>query len=116
MAKIRKNQSIKYRRKGDIIISDAISSSSLCNMSEDAIVVVNRVKLSARLVECEIKGDPKNKEVEMILRRAVKEVRCQDLKSRKFSIGAIMTVGEVMKVFEKPEIFRDNTFYAVEVK
>ena len=113
MIKIKNRQSLKLRKKRNIIIGEAIPSKSLCSMSKDAIVVVNRVNISARLVACEIKGGYKNDEVEMILRRAIRDFHHQDLKSRKASIGAVMTVSDVMKVFENPETLHDNTFYAV---
>lgn len=80
----------------------------LQGMSEDDVVIVNRVRLNSKLVECEIKRVELS-ERNMIM-RILREMKIREIKQRRTVMGPIMRVGDVKKLFPEYKTLPKNSF------
>lgn len=97
-----------------IVKQEAVSSvklvdpTSLQNMDEDQIIIINRVQLNTKIVEFEIRNIST---VETLtLKAAAYRMKERDRKHRRHVLGAEMRVGDVIKIFPEYKSLPQNTF------
>ena len=85
-----------------------IKPEKLTRMDENDIVVVNRVRLNSKLVECSIKNI--NTDETSLIRKALQNMILQERQIRRTIMGAEMRVGDIIKIFPDYENFPQNSF------
>ena len=94
--------------KGPFIEVRMINPSDIQTMDENQVVIVNRIRLNSKLVECEIRNMDSSSVV--IITKAIKSMKEQESKSRRTVMGAKMRVGDVKKVFPEFTALPKNSF------
>lgn len=102
---------IKVRDSKNMDIT-VISSSSIRNMDPNETIFVNRVRINSKMMEYQMIGKP-DENIEKILLNAKKEMRKQEIDYKKPSIGAKMTIRDILKIFTEPEKMENNSFFAI---
>ena len=90
-----------------------ILPAEISTLSDDDIIVVNRVRLNSRLVRLEIEGND-NLESIIIIHRAIENMMIQQKTSKKILLGAKMAVGDIKKVFPDFARMPSNSFVRIE--
>ena len=87
---------IRTNNSGAITVK-LIDPKSLANMEDNEIVIVNRVQISSKIVECEIKNV--NSENVILLKHAFKDMKMKEKESKNIVIGAKMQVKDIRVAF-----------------
>lgn len=84
----------------------------ISKMNNDDLILVNRIRINSKLVEFEIRN-LSNCETTKIMRNAITEMKEKELRSKKPSMGVMMKVGDVKKIFDNIESLPGNSFAAI---
>ena len=95
-----------------VITVKVIDPKSLANMDDNKIVIVNRVQISSKIVEYEIKNE--NNDNLMLLKHAFQDMKMREKGSKNIVIGAKMHVRDVRLVFPEYKSFPKNSFVFVD--
>lgn len=87
---------IRTNNSGAITVK-SIDPKSLANMDDNQIVIVNRVQISSKIVEYEIKNV--NSDNVVLLKHAFKDMKIKEKESKNIVIGAKMQVKDIRIVF-----------------
>lgn len=99
-----------YRRNSAIV--RLIDPIELEGMNEDTLIIVNRIRINSKLVECEIKEI--GKQERSIMTKAIKAMKIREAKERKTVMGPAMTVGDIKKLFPNYSKLPRNSFAIIE--
>lgn len=94
--------------RGAVIKVRIINPPDIQDMDENEIIVVNRIRLNAKLVECEIRNN--NSTNVAIITAAIKAMKEQEKKSKRTVMGPKMSVRDVKKIFPDYRFLPMNSF------
>lgn len=97
------------RVDGGSVVLEKITPMEVNRLSDDEIVLVNRVRLNSRLVNLGFQGN-QNLEILGIIRAAIDNIMLHEEKTKSVTYGAKMAVGDVKKVFPNIDTMPTNSF------
>lgn len=102
----------KIISKGSVVEVRMINPADIQKMNENDYLIVNRIRLNSKIVECEIrKNNPSS--VDIIL-KAIKSMKEQESRSRRTVMGAKMRVGDIKTIFPDFKGLPKNSFALVD--
>lgn len=96
------------RKNMGVVDMKVIDPKYLTKMKDDEIIIVNRVQISSKIVEYEIKNV--NSSNSLLLKHAFKNMKDKEKKSNNIVFGAKMQVKDVRVIFPEYESFPKNSF------
>ncbi len=107
-----KKQSIVLSTPNKKVSIVTYNLSEIKSMSPDKKIFVNRIKINSKMIEYQMSGKFDDS-IEEILIKAKNEIREQELKQRKMTLGARMKISDILKVFNEPELSENNSFFVI---
>lgn len=92
-----------------------IKFKQITNLSEETLILVNRIKINTMLTEVALSKTKITKAQLKILEQASKQIKLQEKKKRCAVSGAQLSAGDVLRLFKENENedFAHNTFLLV---
>ena len=109
---------MRKQNEAGAIILKGIKYADIHSMNKNKTIVVSRVILNSRLVECELKAPTNYEEASSIIRKAIVKMSNQEDEEKQTLWGVRMKVSDVVKVFGEFNPIKDarKTFFALEEK
>lgn len=104
---------IRKTRGGTKVIIKVLPS-DVSKLRDEEVIIVNRVRLNARLVSLEMQNvDNNNQENILLIRQAIGGMMVQEKERKRALPGAKMTVRDVKKIFPDMDSMPKNSFAKV---